>query len=317
MIKNNEANWPSYISEDLKNNINGSKHWFELNKHSLERVHIVPEDEQKNDPKNLYTYNSLNFRSPEFFEDPDILTIGCSHTWGVGVPDGTLWPAVLAKQLNLSYANLGVPGASIYSAINVAMAYVEKYGKPKHIVGLLPDFRRLSIIQRTDVNTSIKDLRNLEERAGYESNLLEFGSVFFSDPEPGQGSLIAKYSKKPHSFSDVLPIEVPLFINIAYLNLFQKYCESNEISLSLSSWDDDTVDVFRHLNISNFYYLKYERDTVEGDYIYINDCHPNAAEEHGDNWYKGADHTKDFSGHIGIHRHLDYAEMFAKKIREL
>ena len=313
MYKNNEVNWPSYISEDLKNHF---KSWLKLDNKSLDMFCPNPEDEQKKDTRNVYNYNSLNFRSPNFFANPDMIAIGCSQTWGVGVPDETVWPAVLARKSKLSYVNLGLPGASIYSSISSAMAYIEKYGKPKYIFGLLPDFRRLTVMYRPDINTSRDGGVGPKRRDSSALGALSMNYVHFPHPDPDQGPPVVNYSKKPHSFSDVLSLEVPLFLNVTYLNLFQKYCETNNIELYLSSWDDDTVDVFRHLEVDNFFYKTYERDTIFHDYIYSSDCHADLEGKYADNWYRGADHTEDSMGHIGVHRHLDYAEMFADRLRK-
>lgn len=300
--------WPSYLSSEIKNNVNGLKTWLSV-PDSVDKFDIQPENDQKHDPVNVYSYNSLNYRSPEFIESPDFLAIGCSHTWGVGVPDETIWPKVLSNLLgSVPYANLGIPGASTHTCVLSALSYIKQFGKPKKIFALLPDFRRLNSFIRTDANSMEVDKRN-DSRYQYE-NEVEAGTIFFPQPGEGETTTVARYSKVPHVFSDVLPAEVPLFLSLSYLSIFQQYCKDQNIQLYLSSWDDETVDVYRHIGLDNFYYIDYERDVTGDDYTYLKDCHVDV-NNYGTNWRKGADHTKEFGGHIGVHRHLDYAEMFS------
>ena len=308
--KINPPSWPPYLPDDIKTNKFGIQEWFKLSDRSLSKLfHIAPGNEQEHDSVNTYTYNSLNFRSPEFVDDPDIIAIGCSHTWGVGVPDNTPWPSVLSKLGSYSYANLGMPGASIMDCVLAAMAYIKKHGKPKYIVALLPDFKRMTLVQRTDINSQLIDGRNADKYEEYEE-ILSYGPIFFSDPGEGEFSQTVKFSKRPHVYSEVLPLETPLYLSLSYINLLQHYCNEAGIQLVMSSWDDDTVDVFRTLEVENFYFLKYERDSYLDGGAYNSDCHVDSTSSYGDNWYTGADSTKDFSGHIGVHRHLDYAELF-------
>ena len=44
-----------------------------------------------------YSHNSYNFRSKEFHEDTEIVALGCSHTFGVGVPEKFIWPTFVKE----------------------------------------------------------------------------------------------------------------------------------------------------------------------------------------------------------------------------
>ena len=52
----------------------------------------------------LYTVNQQNFRSPEFNKDDaenSIMTVGCSHTYGIGIRDDEVWASKLSKYLQM------------------------------------------------------------------------------------------------------------------------------------------------------------------------------------------------------------------------
>lgn len=61
---------------------------------------------------NTYTYNEIGYRGDSTKKNIDILTVGCSHTEGVGVNDNETWPFLLAQELNMTHINMGFTGRS-------------------------------------------------------------------------------------------------------------------------------------------------------------------------------------------------------------
>ena len=60
-----------------------------------------------------YRFNSDGYRSEEFEGSTDsVLSIGCSHTLGVGVDERDVSARIIANSLGLANLNLGWPGAS-------------------------------------------------------------------------------------------------------------------------------------------------------------------------------------------------------------
>lgn len=50
---------------------------------------------------NTYTYNELGFRGDSIYKNGfRIMSVGCSHTEGVGVSDGQTWPHYFSKLIN-------------------------------------------------------------------------------------------------------------------------------------------------------------------------------------------------------------------------
>lgn len=73
-------------------------------------------------------------RSPDGqpIETGQILALGCSNTWGVGMPHDDIWCSIVADELGLDVVNLGVPAGSMDSMFRVLRAWIGTY-KPKHI----------------------------------------------------------------------------------------------------------------------------------------------------------------------------------------
>jgi hypothetical protein len=63
---------------------------------------------------NTYTYNELGFRGDSIYKDGfRIMSVGCSHTEGVGVSDGETWPHYFSKLIpNAVDLNAGFGGRS-------------------------------------------------------------------------------------------------------------------------------------------------------------------------------------------------------------
>lgn len=92
-----------------------------------------------------YKFNSDGFRCNEFTQDPSILFLGCSFTLGVGVPVEQIWPELIARQLNMQCANLGLGGASADTAFRLCQGWIDKI-RPTIIVFALPVNTRIELI---------------------------------------------------------------------------------------------------------------------------------------------------------------------------
>jgi len=90
-----------------------------------------------------YKYNSHGFRSREFTPANNILlTLGCSHTVGVGVPFETTWGEQLAQHFpNLVVYNGGVGGAGADTVTRMAVNLIPIL-KPAMVAILWPNLHR-------------------------------------------------------------------------------------------------------------------------------------------------------------------------------
>jgi len=120
--------WFSLTDSDTKENYdsNPSPHWAE---HSLS-----------------YKYNNQGFRSREFLvqtENPILLTLGCSHTVGVGIPVADNWPEQLGAKYFKDHVvyNAGLGGASSDTVARLAINIVPII-KPDIVAILWPSVSR-------------------------------------------------------------------------------------------------------------------------------------------------------------------------------
>lgn len=106
--------------------------------------------------RELYTVNSQGYRCPEFETiewEKSILTLGCSHTFGVGAADDCTVAAQLQLLLNEPVINLG-QGATGYSFSWMNSTLLKKHGvRPKAVVYIWPDYSRQSIFKSYDLTS--------------------------------------------------------------------------------------------------------------------------------------------------------------------
>jgi len=60
-----------------------------------------------------YKINKYGFRCKEFSDAPGVISLGCSMTFGIGLPEENTWPGYIAKKTGLENWNLGCPGKGL------------------------------------------------------------------------------------------------------------------------------------------------------------------------------------------------------------
>jgi hypothetical protein len=131
-LANQELEWFSTDSQDMyQNNL----------KTSL--VHL----KYHNQFEKCFTYkfNSDGFRSEQFEPwMPNVMSLGCSHTVGIGNPYESTWAYKVSTALNLKNFNLGIGGSGNDTAFRMAHAWIDKL-KPSTVIFLSPDRSRFEL----------------------------------------------------------------------------------------------------------------------------------------------------------------------------
>ena len=264
------------------------------------------------DINTFYRVNSHGFRGQEITGDEDLVIGGCSFTFGLGVPEDKNWAVQVANNLNLKYANLAYPGASVMFIVKSIFAYFKKHGNPKTLLCLFPDSDRM-LVPYVDKKLESLDNPNKEKL----SHLFLKG---FTDER------IPLYSKLPHTAEYVIPKNVARWLSIQYIHMLEQYCKSSGIKFIWSSWESDfltaLLDAKKELNIfdglidiemnrwvrnRNEHYDVYER----------NDCHLELKDQYPDIFDRGADLEWGIEhSHWGVHKHQHILEFFEKALSE-
>lgn len=339
--------------------INGRNHSYRFNDDELEYLFFNPlyeairgkrsdwEDNRKYwlDDKYTYRRNKYTFRCDEFENNAEFIFAGCSHTYGMGVPEEMIWGVQTAKELGTRYWNLGIAGASVTTIVNNLFAYFRLFGHPKTIAVLFPNFERLML----PVNQRILLPSNNVCLPGSEPNKFKpwdpDGHNYlydgYLDHSYMSEGMDIKFSKAPHKVGEVIPLDVPYWMATQSINLLEQYCDVAGIKLVWSIWDYITLKSFKKMHNKNPNYFKYMIDVEmdkwvaydpSGPDVYHNsavdrndpcmnkdlscnnaiNCHQEIYREDPDIFHLGADNA-----HWGTHRHKHIGEIFAKHIRKM
>jgi Pyruvate/2-oxoacid:ferredoxin oxidoreductase delta subunit len=142
----NTENWPPMPSEKWEDS--AFRHIYFEKANSPYISHAVILRNEYAMPNLLeYAHNSHNFRSKEFHEETEIVALGCSYTFGVGVPEKFIWPTFVKELTGIDdVVNLGKPGVSIAFQVRLLSTYIRNYGPPKIVLCNFPDFLRYEYV---------------------------------------------------------------------------------------------------------------------------------------------------------------------------
>jgi hypothetical protein len=279
-----------------------------------------------------YLLNKNGYRSPEFKNNTDIVFAGCSQTYGIGICEQGIWGSQIAKKMNLDYANISRPGASVSWIVRNLFAYFKEHGNPKYLFCLFPDFYRLDIPMNPNIISS---------RWYTKTDSIVFGNVMLAHESDLNNR--PEYSKKPHNLEDIFPIEIPFYDSCQHILMLEQYCRSNSITLIWSSWFTELFVALKTANQNKKYYEFFLDDTNIIDWLVVdkngnpdregkphtldlyypknkkimNDCHKETQKIFSDCFNRGLDiEIKEAGPHFGVHRHTHIAESFLKALNK-
>lgn len=179
-------------------------------------------------PGLIYKVNSENMHGEEFHESPDILTLGCSVSSGIGLAHNFSWPYIIGAVQGKTVNNLGSPGESPAFMVYAAMNHIRRYGIPKAIYFLVPPLDRYTgPLPDPEDKTKRKNRDWVSAQISY--NVKENYYVDCYD--------------KPYSYvsvdghKSIVPLDLVANFNLSMIEMLAMFCESVGSELRLSSWD--------------------------------------------------------------------------------
>jgi len=99
----------------------------------------------------LYKINDYGFRCQKIDSSKDSLVfLGCSHTFGVGLPEQNTFANYVAQHFNLVNYNLGVPGGSMDTCFRIGKYWIP-FIKPKAVILAKPNKIRLELLGQDSI----------------------------------------------------------------------------------------------------------------------------------------------------------------------
>lgn len=285
------------ISKHLKNSSYSTERLTELFNDDIIKYVYIPEKMGGTENFVSYQLDDYGLRNPHNLKHSQVnlITLGCSQTWGFGLEVQHTWVTNLANLLNVTHINLAFPGSSIYAQVQSFFAYVKKHGKPKTVAAHFPEFTRLRLPL---LGGTFEDNRS--------ESPPEF-SVYDLVPPSELSHPLPKYSKQPHKVYDVFPPEAFYYINIQAINTLQSYCSSENIKFVWNTWDfptfrfiEEAAKVKKLTNLTKNFLFQIDAHTT-----CINSSHLSLKKENSKTFDYAAD-----GKHHGIHASLHIAEKF-------
>jgi hypothetical protein len=234
-----------------------------------------------------YNVNSKGFRSIEFVENPDVITSGCSQSFGVGLPSKYIWSNLLDESGSLKVVNISYPGTSTQTIVEDIFRYINEYGNPKYIRILVPDFIRFKFLKALDTNYYVEFAKG------------NFGD--FLNTVASMDQSLSKYEKLPIPIEKIMPYSVPFRTSLMHIKILESYCEVAKIDLKWATWDSKLK---YHFSKHDYGFKNY---VANSDILDYSSCHSELKEEFEELFYLAAD----IDEHMGTHAHSHYAKILS------
>lgn len=97
------------------------------------------------DKQVVYDFNAYGFRADQFDNNQSsVISLGCSHTFGVGCDYESTWPRLVSSALGFKNYNLGVGGSSNDTAFRLASYWIPQL-RPQVVIFLSTEPTRLEL----------------------------------------------------------------------------------------------------------------------------------------------------------------------------
>jgi hypothetical protein len=274
-----------------------------------------------------YKTNSKDFRSPEFKKNTDLLIAGCSFTYGVGIPQEFMWAEIVAKDLNLSHANLSMPADSVVGQVKKIFAYFKEYGHPKFLCALFPDFGRFLFPQNKNHFISERSLNSMQNKTHSNSEIDFFWEEnFLFTSFLGSWMPDIEFSRSPHKAENILTPEISHFYSSQFILMLEQYCNLAGIKFIWSMWDVENLKIIQSLNSKEYTNVidvnmkNWKRDIDKIKDIYMEDekiilCHQELKEKNDRIFDFAVDRDNGIEkSHWGSHRHQHIADIIKENM---
>lgn len=189
------------------------------------------------DPDFDYHINLHGFRSQHFKPVDNkkitILTGGCSHSFGEGLPNNLRWQSFLKNYFNennIEMFDVSSMGASSRLIIRNIFAFIRNYGKPNYIFLVLPDLARDFIY--------LEQIKQFINGHADSNHLINKNTV----------RQLKEFSKNFDAYNSAMQV-------IEYMWQLEEFCKYADIKLFWSTWCTESAKFFNASNLFKNYLM--------------------------------------------------------------
>jgi len=254
-----------------------------------------------------YQINSLGYRGAEFEKNVDLLALGCSNTFGQGIPQECSWPYLINSNKIKTINSLAASGDSAQGQVIKFFEYVKKFGNPKNLFAVMPVYRFEFPLDQGywEISDPEKSYTLVQDGKARVVISHELNKNF------------EKYAAAPYDPNVLFTKNMARYYTHTFLNILETYCKNNNINFkyTIYEWDyrhqtEDPQESIKNLmlNYSDSYFdYDYPMPSLliskeEEDF----NCHSDLKNKY---FYRAIDYDPGKrSGHMGFHEQIHIAE---------
>lgn len=182
-----------------------------------------------------YQVNSDGHHWQEHVLEPEIITLGCSLTAGMGLPWNFTWPGIVQHVSGRSVNNIGRSGHNLWRQADRLAHHLAKYKSAKHVFVLVPDLWRSVVVTNEENSPSFKT---------YSYNWHVNAFLGFDEKSKKNVPYIHIGADKSAS---TIAVDLTVDRNLDALSIIKGICETVGAKLKFFSWSDISQKIFRSI----------------------------------------------------------------------
>lgn len=233
------------LSSKLPSNIRSGVFYSDAhNRHTLESAELYQKHNPFRDQDGNFLHITMGDKS-RYYDDPDIVTMGCSYTEAGALPSMMNWSKFIEQKTKLKVNNCGYPGSGLAFQAGFASDVISRFGAPKTIYLLLPNIDRAWLPEKLNEDEEMLSLRHVDwdtsVGAYVAHTYARSGERLFSEFNLN-GTDGEKYP---------IPPELVVFYSFLIIDIFEALCKAGGITFKFATWHSKEQLVFNNS-------LKYE-----------------------------------------------------------
>jgi hypothetical protein len=227
------------------NGRNGVFYGDAYNRHTLENAKTFIKSSSERDENGNFIHKTMGEKS-RFYENPEILTMGCSFTEGGALPSMLNWSKIIEQKTKLKVNNCGYPGSGVAFQSGFAADVIRSFGAPNTIYYLIPNLDRAWLPHRLNEVDGLIDMRHID----WDQNVGAYIETR-NQANPGERSSKEFEIHAGDNRNYQIPPELIVFYSFLIIDIFESLCAAANINFKFATWPQKEQKVLNN-------YVKYD-----------------------------------------------------------
>ena len=234
-------------SKFLANERSGVFYGDAYNRHTLENAKTFIKSDSERDENGNFLHKTMGEKS-RFYENPEILTMGCSFTEGGALPSMLNWSKIIEQKTKLKVNNCGYPGSGVAFQSGFAADVIRTFGAPETIYYLIPNLDRAWLPHRLNEVDGLIDMRHIDRNQNVVGAYMENRNQVNPDGKRSskEFEIYANDNKKYR-----IPSELIVFYSFLIIDIFESLSAAANIDFKFATWPQKEQKILNN-------YVKYD-----------------------------------------------------------